>query len=759
MVHIPITYRWFLIFATIWFNFSSCADNGTDSNHTDKDSVIALQDGLNFSSNPANADSPLTITFKAPSGTALYGYSGNLYLYSGVGTDWTGVPQWTDNESKYQMIAVSGAANEWKITIPNSLRSFYGISSSTPLQILNLIVRNSDGTKQTYDYSILVNDLKNDFAVSQPDEETCPITSNNREGIHVNSSTSVTLVLYDQDKKGGHKDHAFVLGNFNNWQIKNQYQMKYDTSAHCWWITLDHLNPGIQTFEYYVYSKRDGGDFLCDPYSEAVLEKGEDSDFPEKAQGHYVSVVNTSPSNYSWKISNFKMSHLKNPVIYELLIRDFTDQGTLAGALQRLDYLKGLGVDAIELMPVEEFTGNDSWGYNTGMYFALDDSYGTADEYKNFIDACHQKGIGVILDVVYDHTTDDNPFAREYWNPYFNRPSELNPWLNAVTPHQKYVFSSDDFDHQSSLTQDFVIRNLKFLIDTYHVDGFRFDFTKGFTQRQTTGDDDLSATDPDRETVIKKYNDAVKSYDPDAFVVMEHFCSGEEKDLSKDSIYFWRNMNNAFAQSAMGWSDNSDFTSLYDKSGYFDGYMESHDEERCAYKQTQWGNGTLKTDLTARMKQLGTNAAFFFTVPGPKMIWQFGELGYDISIDENGRTGKKPVKWDYLNISQRKELYDTYARLIALRHNYPDLFETPISFTSMVTSSDWEKGRFLIFSSLSKKAMVIGNLTNIDAIYTMKFPSNGIWYDYMKGTSFTVSDKQTDIRIPANSYLILTSFK
>jgi hypothetical protein len=195
--------------------------------------------------------------------------------------------------------------------------------------------------------------------------------------------------------------------------------------------------------------------------------------------------------------------------------------------------------------------------------------------------------------VVYNHTTNDNAFARQYWDPYYNRPSTQNPWLNAVTPHQKYVFSPDDFNHQSTQTQKFVIRNLDFLLSTYHVDGFRFDFTKGFTQRQTTGDDDLAATDPDREAVLKKYYDAVKNDNPNTFVVMEHFCSGEESDLSQYGICFWRNLNNAFAQSAMGWSDNSDFTSLYDKSNCFDGYMESHDEERCAYKQTQWGNGAL----------------------------------------------------------------------------------------------------------------------------------------------------------------------
>ena len=96
-------------------------------------------------------------------------------------------------------------------------------------------------------------------------------------------------------------------------------------------------------------------------------------------------------------------------------------------------------------------------------------------------------------------------------------------------------------------------------------------------------------------------------------------------------------------EAAMGWKEKTDFRWVYYSTSSrpansLVSYMESHDEERAAYKQIQYGNGILKTSLDARMSQLGVNAAFFFTVPGPKMVWQFGELGYDVSIDENGRT-------------------------------------------------------------------------------------------------------------------------
>ena len=118
--------------------------------------------------------------------------------------------------------------------------------------------------------------------------------------------------------------------------------------------------------------------------------------------------------------------------------------------------------------------------------------------------------------------------------------------------------------------------------------------------------------------------------------------------------------------------------------------MESHDEERMGYKQKAYAQTPLNSDLNARMKQLETNAAFFFTVSGPKMIWQFGELGYDFSINSSSdgssvsdtyRTDPKPVHWDYFNVSQRKELYDTYSKLLALRNAYPTLFNQS-SFTA-----------------------------------------------------------------------------
>ncbi len=180
-----------------------------------------------------------------------------------------------------------------------------------------------------------------------------------------------------------------------------------------------------------------------------------------------------------------------------------------------------------------------------------------------------------------------------------------------------------------------------------------------------------------------------------------------------------------------------------------------------AYKQSNMEMG-LKTSLDAGMSQLGTNAAFFFTVPGPKMIWQFGELGYDISIDYNGRTGKKPIKWDYYDMPQRKQLHDTYARLMELRKDHSELFNATATLSWQVTPSFWEQGRFITLSSFgnAKQVVVVGNFTNNVLTTTTPFPKTGTWYNYMKpGETLDVTSTSMPIAVPANSFRIYSTFQ
>ncbi len=737
--------------------------------------VPGIKEGFNINPSAPDADKDLTILFKAAKSSPLYGYTGDVYAHTGVVVEgtWTLVPaEWTKNIAKCKMIKVED--NVWRINYTPTLRQWFG-SGETAIYTVGIVVRSSDGNKQTDDFLVTVTDTK--YKAFEPAAiKNAPQPGGLQHGINIVDKSTVTLVMYDKDTKGNHKDFAHIVGDFNDWTLSNtdKSQMNRDQAAGTWWITITGLDSSKEyAFQYYVGTKGGATIRLADAYSRKILDPINDQyipastypdnkAYPPKGAIGIVSIFKIEKDPYEWKVRNFVAPDESNMVIYEMLLRDFTSTRDINGAMAKLDYLQSLGVNAIELMPIQEFDGNDSWGYNPAFFFALDKAYGTDRMYKEFIDACHQRGMAVILDVVYNHATGAHPFAKLYWNSSKNETAANNPWFNVTAPHPYSVFH--DFNHESPLVREFVKQNLTFLIEEYNIDGFRFDLTKGFTQKSssesTAGNYDASRID-----ILKDYNATIKAVKPETYVILEHFCDNkEETELSNDGMMVWRNVNHSFKQSAMGYSANSDFSGLYYGTSRpinsLVSYMESHDEERAAYMQIKEGVGVLKTNLAARMSQLSTNAAFFFTVPGPKMIWQFGELGYDISIDENGRTGRKPIKWDYYDMSERKKLHSIYTALIDFRNKYPQLFTPHTTLQWRVSESFWGNGRFLTLSGPDNKhVVVVGNFTNNDANYSTQFPITGEWYNYMNATDILQVNAQTmNLEVPANNFKMFTSF-
>ena len=366
--------------------FIACSDDN-------KEDLPDLQpgEGMNYSPKTPDADQPLTITFKAPTSSALFGYKGEVYIHTGVvgEGDWQYVPaEWNQNIDKCKMTKLE--ENIWSITLEPDIRQWFQ-SGKTPIEKLGIVIRSSDGSKKGIDIDSFVKVTDHKYQGFSPAEiKHAALPGNVEEGINVINNTTVTLVLYDKDTEGNHKDFAHVLGDFNNWELTNKEdcQMCRDDAAGCWWITLNNLNPTKEyAFQYYVGTK--GGEVirLADAYCEKILDPGHDDDIPAstypdnkrypKGGKGIVSVFKIQRDNYAWSVPDFKMQHPKQPVIYEMHLRDFTANHSISGALQKLDYLKNMGVDAIELMPVQEFDGNDSWGYNPCFFFALDKAYGT----------------------------------------------------------------------------------------------------------------------------------------------------------------------------------------------------------------------------------------------------------------------------------------------------------------------------------------------------------------------------------------------
>lgn len=574
-----------------------------------------------------------------------------------------------------------------------------------------------------------------------------------KDGItYSDDQTKATLILHAPGKMS-----AFVIGDFTDWTQQNSYQMKRDGDY--WWITIDNLIPGTEYgFQYLVNAIGGTSVNIADPYAEKILHEL-DSYIPEstypalkayptgKTNGP-VSVLQPGKQSYNWEISNFKVANKASLSIYELLIRDFTDTSDLNGVMEKLDYLQQLGITAIELMPCQEFSGNDSWGYNPIFYFAMDKAYGTENMYKRFIDECHKRGIAVLLDVVYNQADQDMPFVKLYFDG--NNPSAENPWFNVTAPHPYSVFY--DFNHESVYTRNFVKRNLQYLLNEYKFDGFRFDLTKGFTNNKST-ESTASNYDQSRIDILKDYNKAIRETNPDAVVILEHFCvMAEEKVLAEDGMMLWRNANGTFGDIMKGKSGNA--TYLYADGSSMPrnsliGFIESHDEERLmVYAKNE---GSFTTSLSKRLLRSKLSALFSMLVPGPKMIWQFGEMGYDVSINYNGRTGRKPTHWEYLEAANRKELHDLYTLLLTLRRQYPVLFDGSASFT-WSNAANLTAGARLAITHPSLSLVAVANFSQSTVQVNPAFPQTGTWYELISDAPVNISatDQNTPLAIEAN---------
>ncbi len=508
--------------------------------------------------------------------------------------------------------------------------------------------------------------------VIQPNIEIASLPMGIKNGLNYISQTEIILSFFAPQKK-----FIYLIGDFNNWQQKPEFLLKKDPNSDTFWIKLEGLTAGK---EYAYQFLIDGSLAIADPYSEKILDPDNDKfitkttypnllAYPSQAKG-IVSVLQTGQKPFDWKATSYVRPKSENLIIYELLIRDFTPEGTYNAALNKLPYLKNLGINAIELMPVSEFTGNDSWGYNPTFYQAIDKAYGTKNDLKNFIDECHKAGIAVIIDMVFNQADEAFPYVKMYYDNGSISPN--SPFFNQSATHPFSVFR--DFNHESTATQSLVDQVNKYWLDEFKIDGFRFDLSKGFTQTKNTDVSQWSNYDGSRVKIWKRIYDQIRKADKTAYVILEHFAANnEEQELSDYGMMLWGNANGDFINALNGKSNtiqNIAFQNRTWNKPNLIGYMESHDEERLLFDLQKNGptiGNYVSKDLGNALERAKAAAALFFLINGPKMIWQFGELGYDISIDENGRTGKKPIKWEYFDVPARKKLYQTYSELVKLK--------------------------------------------------------------------------------------------
>ncbi len=694
----------------------------------------------------------ITITYDPKGGNGGMASATKCYAHTGYCTktqNWLGVKAGWRSASAPQLTKVG---DKWQLEIDN-LYTYYNVPDGTEVYALAFVFNDGpNGTKEGKtasggDIFVVLGEENSATDIWEAVEGLTPTTKNRPAGVdqgiyYGEDGTSVTLCTYAASKTAAAK-RVFLIGDMTDWKLDAAHQLYKD--GNYFWITLTGLEPGKEYRFQYAVERADGvKKQISDLYSEKVIHPDDQWEprqadpgliqYPLKgADGGYVTVIQTRKPAFQWSDAtlHFQRPDKNNLVIYELWIYDYTAKRTLEGVRERLDYIQQLGVNAIELMPICEFDGNYNWGYSPNHYFAPDRAYGSENDIKSFIDECHQRGIAVILDMVFNHATGLNPMNKLY--PYGTDLSQ-NPWFNVTAPHSDNVY--EDWNHDFEPAQKMFKRAIQYWLKEYKVDGFRFDLSHGF----------CGTTKNSVAHLKDYYNNGLKAVSPTAYMICEHWgdqMGSERPQLISEGMLCWNNTNNAYCQTAMGWLKDGDSFVSANQDGYVS-YCESHDEERMQYKCKQWGNGAIKTDDATRLGRVAENVAMNVLLNGSHMIWQFEEIGYDFSINSdaahiNGSNSDyrcnikpRPEPMGYFEDANRINAYTRCAQAIQLRTKImPDVF------AGNPTAQALGGGAKLRYVQWGDNVYVVANFDATDN-QTVTLPS-GTWYDYYAGGSKAAS--------------------
>lgn len=665
-----------------------------------------------------------------------------------------------------------------------------------------------------------------DFYIA-PTTEIAALPPGVTDGINYNpNGTEVTLVLYAPNK-----NNVVVIGDFNNWTPQSNFQMKRTPDNLRYWVTISGLTSGQEyAYQYLIDGTLKVADYNCekvlDPWNDQYINQGTYTDiypnlkpYPTGLTSGIVSVFQPGKPAYNWSQAtlNFQRPDKRNLVVYEMLVRDFAQRNDWKGVIDSLNYIAQLGVNAIHVMPWTEFEGNNSWGYNPAFMFAPDKAYGPDTRLKEFVDACHARGIAVIMDMVLNHQFGSSPMVQMYWDAAQSKPAANSPWFNQDAKHPFNV--GYDMNHEAPATIDFVQRVMQHWLVNYKIDGFRWDLSKGFTQTFNTDAGAWSAYDQSRVNIWQRIYNQSQTISPNCYMILEHLgVDQEEATLANMGMLLWGKMTDEFNENSMGYiGAKGNFQRAWHTTRWssFGGnntphlmaYAESHDEERLSWKNRNFGNSANGShnvkSLGVYAKRQESIAAFLFTIPGPKLIWQFGELAYDSSINmcntlQNAgcRVDPKPSAFrmpatpnfspsqpftaPFYNYNftadndanVRVDLRNRYSRIISLRTknaSYLPTFATNNVAFNVSGAVKWQWA-----STASLGLTTVGNFDVVSQSGTVNFPFTGTWYVYEQnvgagssltsvngnfsgnGSSINVTSTSMTFNLPPGTFIILT---
>ena len=553
------------------------------------------------------------------------------------------------------------------------------------------------------------------FVVSGCSDDDTDADINSYSGIlgstYLGSGSGTHFALYAPNATA-----VYVAGSFNSYSTTAN-PMTY-VSGGVWETTVVGAAPG----DTYKYVSSDFTDtWVKDPYGKSFNGSENDNTI----------IINDS---YSWGDSSWSRPAKEALVIYELHVEDFTRYDSDAtrgnnflGMIDKISYLTNLGVNAVELMPVQEWGGvGYSWGYNTTCYFAPENSLSTDNSdgsaYQNFkklVDALHQAGIAVIMDVVYNHTFEDSPLWKIDSTVYYS--TDSIDWGKKL-------------DLTSSATKRYIKDNLLFLMNEFHIDGFRFDSTENI----------------DGTAMLGLINELVTGGYDDRYYIFEEFDGDHNTAIQavnsaagKSVISSWGNgYKDALWAAAVsgGSSDQLGVITYHSKDsgwtypGSVINYFSSHDE------------GTL-TGRGYSVAAIRTSAVHLLTALGIPMIWMGEEvLRFHEGNNSTNATaeGCNEMDWDALRSSNTATLR-FFSALIKLRIAHPALRLTASdpanSGLFSWNMSSWD-GTHIGYTykgvSGDNDFVVLVNYSHtVDRTFSVTLPQTGNWYLMCDGVTAT----------------------
>jgi 1,4-alpha-glucan branching enzyme len=537
---------------------------------------------------------------------------------------------------------------------------------------------------------------------------------------------------------------AMLVGSFSDWR-----DILMQKDDHGYFRTAVELDDGLYSYRFRVQTHSPGFELnqwvdVIDPYATDVDEESKVS-IARIQQGQ--KLVDT----YVWQHDDVPLPQNHALVLYEMHVADFSggedDQclrGTFKDAVKKLDYLSDLGINAIELMPVNEYPGDYSWGYKVRHFFALESSYGTTEDLKHFVDECHGRGMRVIMDGIYNHTDEECPLLlidrnywyyehmhypedpQNYWGPEFN----YNAYDQALDVKPAWQYAGD------------VVR---YWVQEYHIDGIRFDAVRQIDNHEFL---DWLAQQTKKNTATKPfYNIAEHIPDTQAIVepegpldacwhesfryfVIPHIC-GDEFDVQK--------LKEVLDPKQQG----------YTKATNVINYLATHDRERL---MRELGDRGIFDEAAFRRAKLG--AVLLMTAMGIPMIWMGEEFGEHKRKSENVTQPKK-IAWPLLDGALNRDLFQHYQSLIALRKQNLALQSDNIEFFH--ENPNQQVLAYVRWNNEGSRVAVVVNFSDqFLAGYTLPhFPEDGIWHEWTQDYTLQSANNQLTIDLSEHEAKVL----